>query len=358
MRVKNGNEEIKAKILNSQFSNINSYYGRMAIRILTDQANLIRYDAWIKAHPHGSLWQSLEWKAFQESLGREVHMYIDELHDEIISSALVIIDTNSMKLTTWDIPRGPVKAMSSKQETGSMDMLLMQIMEDAKASNVMSLFLSPQEPLTADHLPLTTSNRHQQPDATIMVDLRLPLDDILNQMHTKGRYNIRLAEKKGIVVEQSADVYAFTQLIKKTSDRDGFTPPTPKTYETFLRNLPGSFLLLAYAPGIDAPIGGLMGVIWNGTGVYYYGGSDHEHRALMAPYAMQWTAMQFCKLQGCHSYDLFGIAPSDAVDHPWSGVTDFKRKFGGTVITYPPEQQIILRPWTTKALALKRKLFG
>jgi lipid II:glycine glycyltransferase (peptidoglycan interpeptide bridge formation enzyme) len=101
-----------------------------------------------------------------------------------------------------------------------------------------------------------------------------------------------------------------------------------------------------------------MGVTWNGTGIYYYGASSYEHRNLMAPYLLQWEAMRLCKKSGCDHYDLLGISAPDSVDDPWAGISDFKRKFGGTVITYPPEQTLVLRPMVKRALGLKRKLLG
>jgi lipid II:glycine glycyltransferase (peptidoglycan interpeptide bridge formation enzyme) len=78
----------------------------------------------------------------------------------------------------------------------------------------------------------------------------------------------------------------------------------------------------------------------------------------MAPYLLQWHAMQHCRAQGCTQYDLFGIAPEGSTNHPWAGVTDFKAKFGGTYVSYPPEQQIVLRPMMKKALEMKRRIVG
>ena len=109
----------------------------------------------------------------------------------------------------------------------------------------------------------------------------------------------------------------------------------------------------------EKPIAGLIGVIWEKTGIYYYGASSYEHRALMAPYLLQWEAMKYCKAQGCTQYDLLGIAPPDAgTDHPWQGISGFKEKFGGKVVMYPPEQMMVLRPVMQKLLTLKRKLLG
>ena len=237
--------------------------------------------------------------------------------------------------------------------------LLEKIVKDAKDDKCFALYLSPLSKLEARSLKLDASPRHEQPEATRIVDLTLPEEDILKQMHQKGRYNIKVAEKNGVRVEHSEDAGLFAALMADTAARDGFTASSKAHYETFLREIEGSFLLLAYAAENPKPIAGYIGVRHGKTGIYYYGASDYEHRALMAPYLLQWHAMKHCKAQGCARYDLLGVAPPEAPkDHPWQGISSFKEKFGGEIITYPHEERIVLRPFVASALALKRKLLG
>lgn len=178
-------------------------------------------------------------------------------------------------------------------------------------------------------------------------------------MHQKGRYNIKVAQKNDVVIKKSDDIDAYYKLAQQTGGRDGFGIPSKKQLKAFLAHLPGSFLLLAHTAQSTQPIAGLIGTIYDHTGIYYYGASDYEHRALMAPYLLQWEAIRHCKKVGCTHYDLLGIAPSEAgADHPWSGISSFKEKFGGTVVTYPPEQQIVLKPVMQTLLKMKRKMMG
>lgn len=369
----------------------------MEIRILHSEAELQAYDAWVKTHPHGSLWQSLEWKAYQEALGREVRMYAEFAQEQIIASALVTIDRGWKGLSTWEIGRGPLRADSGQQAAGSN--LISSIMQDAKSAGTLCLYVSApnaeSQPASTCrlaaaicHLPTTHSPRHTYPEATRVLDVSQPEEALLAQMHQKGRYNIRLAEKNGVRVERSQDIDAYCSLACATAKRDGFLAPSKKQFQAFLDALPGSFLLLAYEgeKNDSRPIAGLLGVCWKGIGIYYYGASSYEHRALMAPYLLQWRAMQHCRAHGCLNYDLLGITPpagqraalrlssgqassgqgkDDAAichlparPHPWDGISSFKEKFGGTVVSYPPEQMAILRPWAYKALQWKRKVLG
>lgn len=325
----------------------------MPIRLFTGPNDLQHYDEWLLAHASRSLWQSREWATFQGGLGRDVRIYVTEEAHCITASALICIDRTAGGLSTWDIPRGPIWNDAADAAT-----LLEKMVGDAKAAGALSLTYSPLQVLPTNPSGSKPSGRLVQPEATRIIPLAGAEDDILAQMKPKGRYNLRLAEKHGIRVEESRDAPAFSLLEQQTGQRDKFTVHSEQHYRAFLDHLPGSFLLLAHHASSSTPIAGLMGVTWHGQSIYYYGASDHRHRQLMAPYLLQWHAMRHCKARGCLSYDLFGIAPPQAEDHPWSGISDFKAKFGGEVVMYPAERQVMLRPALYRMLRLKRKLMG
>lgn len=247
-----------------------------------------------------------------------------------------------------------------------MENFLKHIAQQAIAEKCLSLFYSPIELILHSQFSILHSARTEQPPATRLIDLRQSDDEILAQMKQKGRYNIRLAEKHSVIVQQSTDIDTFVRLAAETARRDSFTAPPASRYQKFLESLPGAFLLLAYqeqGTKNKEPIAGLLGVTWNGIGIYYYGASDYQYRNLMAPYLLQWEAIKLCKAAGCHTYDLLGIAkPASRNQQPlissWSGITRFKEQFGGIIVECASEQQILLRPWTHRLLHWKRKILG
>lgn len=357
----------------------------MVIRQLTSSIDLEHYAQWLGNHPHATLWQSLPWKRYQEALGRQVRAYTAENErQEIIASALVVIDTTSFGLSTWDIPRGPLGLVSSLESRVlstpndvHREALIRHVIVDAEKEKCLCLSLSPVIPLKTPDSRRKTSLRHEQPEASRIIDLTQSSNQILAQMHPKGRYNIGVAEKHGLRIEESTDIDAFYKLLRETGGRDCFTIGPKRHYDAFLRELPGAFLLLAYlsdqqsavsyeqkgsqqtAHSSQLPIAGLLGVIHGKTGIYYYGASSYSRRALMAPFLLQWKALERCKALGCLSYDLLGVAPANAASkHPWEGISAFKAKFGGHIVSYPPEQQIILRPVLRSLLRAKRKVLG
>jgi lipid II:glycine glycyltransferase (peptidoglycan interpeptide bridge formation enzyme) len=192
------------------------------------------------------------------------------------------------------------------------------------------------------NLPETDFDRH--PQTSLIIDLSLSEEEILAQMKPKGRYNIKVADKHDVKVEESSDIELFYHLLKKTGERDDFGIHEKSYYQNLLGAMGhnGQLLMAKYE---DRLVAGGIFVYLDEWGMYYYGASDHHYRKVMAPYMLQWEAIKEAKKRGCKYFDFLGIAPEGAVTHPWLGVTQFKRKFGGEVVDYPKAKDLVLRPF-------------
>lgn len=168
-----------------------------------------------------------------------------------------------------------------------------------------------------------------QPSQSRVLDISQAEDEILNQMHPKTRYNIRLAAKRGVVVEEAgeAGLADFWRLMKTTGQRDNFHLHDQRYYQAIVQS-PVCHLLLAKYQGQVIAAG--IFAYWSQTAVYLHGASDNQQRELMAPYLIQWQAIRSSRQKGCQRYDLFGISQSK-----WPGVTRFKQGFGGFIVDYP-----------------------
>jgi lipid II:glycine glycyltransferase (peptidoglycan interpeptide bridge formation enzyme) len=321
----------------------------MPVRELTKEGDLHLYKEWLSMHPKRSLWQSLEWKRYQEALGKEVRIYASGDGD-IECAGLVVIDKTALGLSTWDIPYGPLWQEEVSAEVA--ETFVSELAALAKKEKCISLYHScPVPELSVGK----SSGRYVYPEASRIVDLAQTEEELLAQMKPKGRYNIKVAQKHGIAVRESKDIDSFIALHAGTAKRDAFTTPAAETYRHFLADLDNSFLLFAFTPEKTDPIAGLLGVFWEDRAIYYYGASDHAYRANMAPYALQWETLRFCKQHGTQWYSLFGEAPKGSKNHPWAGVTAFKEKFGGQYVEFPPERKLTLKPAAHCLLNLKRK---
>lgn len=183
-----------------------------------------------------------------------------------------------------------------------------------------------------------------QPPDTVIVPLA-DEDTMKAAMHKKTRYNIGLAEKKGVRVER-AGVEAlgdWYELYRQTALRDRISIHSEKYYRDLFQFAPNLTLWLARFEG--QILAGNIVLIQGTTATYLYGASGNEHRNFMAPYALQWAAMRDAQNQGCLDYDLFGIPPSDDPQHPMHGLYRFKNGFGGVRVHRPGAWDWVLRPF-------------
>jgi len=166
---------------------------------------------------------------------------------------------------------------------------------------------------------------------TAVIDLDKSLDEILANMKPKWRYNIRLAEKKWVEVleveKTSENIEKFYKIMEETTSRDWFNWNLLSYYVKFLNNIPSSKLLLAYYN--DEVIAGWIFTYNNSTAIYYYwaSSSNREYRNLMAPYLLQWKAINIWKELWCNIYDFLWVSTPNSKKSSLSWVTDFKKKF-------------------------------
>jgi len=181
-----------------------------------------------------------------------------------------------------------------------------------------------------------------QPPDTVIVDLSPSCEEILVSMKPKWRYNISLAEKKGVQVNTGGvqELETFYALLKETALRDGIAVHSFDYYKALFeiierRNKNGETLRLYTAVHEGDTLASIVVLFRGETATYLYGASSNEKRNLMAPYALQWRAMQDAKSAGCLYYDLFGIPPNEDPNHPMAGLYRFKTGFGGKIIHRP-----------------------
>jgi lipid II:glycine glycyltransferase (peptidoglycan interpeptide bridge formation enzyme) len=207
-----------------------------------------------------------------------------------------------------------------------------------------------------------------QPKSTIEIDLKGSESDWLERMKQKTRYNIKLAIKKGIQIEETDDISTFYQLMLDTSKRDNFGVHSKKYYQlVFDLFSPSNKVALLIAKYEQTPLAGLMIFRSGDRSWYFYGASNNLERNRMPTYLLQFEAMKWAKSQGCTSYDLWGI-PDDEVeilerdfnsrsDGLW-GVYRFKRGFGGVIKRASPAYDRVYNPFLYKMINTFQKIRG
>ncbi len=186
---------------------------------------------------------------------------------------------------------------------------------------------------------LRPSQHNIQPPRTIVVDIHGTEEEILARMKQKTRYNIRLAEKKGVTVRAWDDLDGFYKMMQVTGGRDGFGVHSleyyRRAYELFH---PTGTCELLVAEFEGKPLAALMVFAHGRRAWYVYGASNDEERNRMPTYLLQWEAMRWARSKGAEEYDLWGVPDENEEkleanfetrhDGLW-GVYRFKRGFGG-----------------------------
>jgi lipid II:glycine glycyltransferase (peptidoglycan interpeptide bridge formation enzyme) len=178
---------------------------------------------------------------------------------------------------------------------------------------------------------------------TVLIDLQPTEEELLARMKQKTRYNIRLAEKKGVTLRIGTpdDFDVLYKMYAETSVRDGFVIRNEEYYKTvwemFTANAhissPQSPCTEPLIAEVDnEPVAAIFVFYFAGRAYYVYGMSRDVHREKMPTYLLQWEAMKRARANGCTAYDLWG-APDvfDDSDSMW-GVYRFKEGLGGRVV--------------------------
>ncbi len=244
-----------------------------------------------------------------------------------------------LPLAVGYVPKGPILDWS---DSGLADAMLGRL--EAEARRVGAIFVKIDPDVRSD-MPMgqavaaLLARRGWQPSAeqiqfrnTVVSDLAADEDALLAAMKPKCRYNIRLAERRGVVVRPGMgdDLQAFYAMYQETGSRDGFLVRPFEYYRTIWARFMAegtAHLLLAEVAGL--PVAGLILFRFGPTAWYFYGASTTQSRDLMPNHALQWAAMRWAKAAGCTRYDWWGAPDVLDENDPMWGVYRFKQGFGG-----------------------------
>lgn len=295
--------------------------------------SLSDWNQFLSTYPEAHLLQTGEWGELKSGFGWHP---IRIIHGKV--GLQILFRKLPLGFTIGYIPKAPVEAARHSELWQEVDSI-------CKRNRAIFLKLEPdlwQDLQPNSHITnyqLRESPHNIQPPRTIIVDIKGSEDQILARMKQKTRYNIRLAEKKGVTVRTWKDLEAFHKMMLLTGSRDGFGVHSLEYYRRAYELLhPKQMAELLLAEYDAKPLAALF-VARNGQRAHYlYGASTDEERNRMPTYLLQWGAMKWAKAHGAEEYDLWGVPDEDEVtleanfekrkNGLW-GVYRFKRGFGG-----------------------------
>jgi len=300
--------------------------------------SLADWKTYLNSHPDAHLLQTGEWGELKSEHGwSAARLIVEDCGCQILFRKL------PLGLTLGYIP----KPMLKNQPSDVMDRLWAGIDQICRQRRAIFCKLETDEweDTVEPTIPIPKGFRRSphniQPPRTILIDLRDSDQNLLARMKQKTRYNIRLAEKKGVQVRPWNDLQAFHQMLQTTGRRDRFGTHSldyfRRVYDLFH---PSGMCELLVAESDGTALAALMVFARGKRAWYLYGASTDEQRNLMPTYVLQWEAMRWARNKGCEIYDLWGVPDLDEPelearfesrsDGLW-GVYRFKRGFGGSL---------------------------
>jgi peptidoglycan pentaglycine glycine transferase (the first glycine) len=322
------------------------------------------WDELIRSQPWNQFLQSWAWGEFQKRCGRDVRRFALREEEEVTCAAQ-FIRFQRYGFSYWFAPRGPV-LFDRRTERGPVliQSLIQQLSQQKLPGRNLFYRVEPFFDATAASMIPSSFHRRRalNPSATVLVDLAQTEEELLAAMHTKTRYNIRLAERHGVAVRVGStaqDYDAFFRLLQDTSLRDAFiAQPEPYLRKMIEELGPNGFLRVRLAEHQGKPMAANIEIAFGDTVTYLHGASSSEARNIMAPYALQWGAIQAAKHEGFKLYDFWGCNPDEAtsIDYKpsWEGITRFKAGFNGEKKTLVGTWDAPLSPFLYKMLPIGR----
>lgn len=184
---------------------------------------------------------------------------------------------------------------------------------------------------------------------TSIIDLTRTEEEIFNSFKPKTRYNIRLAEKHGIKIQEENSNEAFKEylnLLFETTKRQGFYAHNKEFHRQQWRVLqPAGISHLLTATYQGKILSAFLLFVFNGVLYYPYGASTREHKELMAPTLLMWEAIKFGKTHDCTKFDLWGdIEPNPPPNHPYYGFHRFKEGFSPKLVEFAGTFDLVINP--------------
>ena len=336
-----------------------------------------------KQGPFTQSWFYGEW---QKIMDRKVRRFEVKKNSEIIGFFQIIKYPLPFGQNLLYIPHGPILRLvrqsfsdgGSLDEEGVDDIFLKEfrdkLLEIAKEENAIlarfDLYLPSSNPPTGGEGGLTInkyfkkvpdyaySSAYFQPKYEWVLNIDKPENELLSSMHPKNRYNIRLAENKGVaieIIENNFEKYfeTFFSLLSETAKRDNFNLHPKAYYQNVFTTLEknNAFLIVARY-GKKTLLVNLI-LLFGETAYFLFGGSSGEYKNLMSSHLAQWETIKEVKKRGFAVYNFGGVDGGEQKN--LGGVSFFKKRFGGQLLEYSDSYDLVIKSFWYRLYNLRKR---
>ena len=339
------------------------------MRIVTDEKDRQAYKEFLEKHERCNFQQSPEWAKVKENWINEIVLAEDE-SGKIIGAVSILIRKIPIFGNIMYSSRGPTCDI---HDISVMKQLTDGIKELAKKYKAIVYKAEP-DILSSDeeYRKIVTSLGYKikddaknfreeiQPRYVFRLDIKNKTEDeIFAGFHSKTRYNVRLAIKKGVEVKEGTreDLKDFHKIMVETGARDGFIIRPLSYFEKMYDEMAPEHMKLLMAYNAGKPISGVIPIFYGNKTWYLYGASSNEHRNLMPNYLLQWEMIKMAIARKDDVYDFRGVSGVVDENHPQYGLYRFKKGFGAAFTEFVGEVYIPFKPFTYSLYKFSEKTF-
>jgi len=300
---------------------------------------------------YSTMFLSWEWSEFERSIGNKFENWGLFDGDKLIGLIPIKI-INAKRGRYIHVRHGPLIDWSNDTLVNSViSFLRKKAMEEGSSFIRISPLLS----RTRDNkqilkeLKFVPSNTHAtDAELTVVLDLTKGTDTILSEMRKTTRNLIRKAQKIGVSVRHTSDLSLFNDFSKvylDTVKRKKWVAYSidyiKKEYLTFARTGCAE-IFVAYLN--DKAISASIFIKHRNQVIYHYSGSLTEFRNIPSAYLLHWEAIKYFKSAGFSLYNFWGVCPENQKNHPWYGLSLFKRGFTNKEMEFIHAHDLVVSP--------------
>ncbi len=325
-----------------------------------DEKEKDRFDDFVAHHPRGHFLQLWEWGQVKEGMGWQKLPLILEENGEIRGALLILkrrLPLPGLKKSIFYAPRGPVVDVDQEELNRH---LFAGAAKAAREHGAIFLKIDPDiinDDVTYKEILHNCGFKENQtglnfegvqPRFVFRLDIAPSEIKLLENMHSKWRYNIRLAGKKGVMIrpaQDKADLAAFYEILQETAQRDKFLIRGYEYFEWIWDYMVGNnYARIFIAEHEGKIISATLAMITGDKVWYLYGASSNKKRNFMPNYLIQWAMIQWARDMGCSLYDFRGVSGDLDESNPLYGLYRFKKGFGGELTEFMGEWDQVYSP--------------
>jgi len=313
------------------------------VKEITDQST---WDHFLTSLQPNTFLQSWAWGQVQKTSGETVRYLGIFASGQQIGCALTIT-VQARRGVFLLIPHGPIfsQNLSPRKYLPPLVNHLKKIAQPDKAVaiRIAPLLLdTPQTRQLFQELGFHPAPLHMHAELTWLKDISQPADVLLSNMRKTTRHAINKALKDpdlnvAALTDPDQIITRFWPLYQKTGHRHDFVLWSRSLILDQLKQLDSYAIFARYK---NQDVAAAIVLKFGATAFYYHGASLKMPSRLPASHLVQWQAMLTAKERNCVQYNFWGIAPDDQTNHPFAGITVFKKGFGGQALNYLHAQDL------------------